>query len=89
MRQMRTKTSNHRQAGRVTLPRRVGRIAGALGVFSGARGTYPVVAGDQPLQAIVTLGNAAAATAGVCGESDFFPGECNFNGMGNTITCRK
>lgn len=55
----------------------------------GAKGTFPVVAADAPLQARVTLGGQAEATAGVCGESAFAPGDCSLNGPGNQIRCRR
>lgn len=55
----------------------------------GVKGTYPVVTGDAPLQAIVTLGDASAAAAGVCGESSFVAADCSFNGPGNQVRCKR
>ena len=58
-------------------------------LVSGKKGTYPVVGGDVPVQAIVTLGNASAAAAGLCGESAFSTGDCSFNPPGNKLVCRR
>ena len=51
------------------------------------RGSYPVVAADAPVQAVVVLGGAAQASAGMCGESAFGLAECAFNGAGNALKC--
>jgi hypothetical protein len=61
-------------------PRRV-KVA-----VNGAKGTYPVIATDAPLDAVVVLGDQSSAIAGRCGESDF--GTCKLNGTGTTLTCR-
>ena len=58
-------------------------------LVSGKKGPYPVVGGDVPVQAIVTLGNASAAAAGLCGESAFSTGDCSFNPPGNKLVCRR
>ena len=55
----------------------------------GKKGTYPVAGGDAPIQAIVTLGDAAAAEQGLCGESDYAPSSCLFNATQNKLTCRR
>jgi hypothetical protein len=65
-----------------TGPRRV-RVS-----IGGAKATYPVVAADAPLQAIVVLGNQTSAIAGACGETNFGTGSCKLNGRGTTLTCR-
>lgn len=54
----------------------------------GKNGTYPIVAGDEPLRATIVFGSDAAAAAGKCGESDFAANECAFNGTGNKLTCK-
>ena len=56
---------------------------------SGKNGTYPVTAGDAPLEAIVVLGNQSDAIAGKCGESAYSAMDCSFNGSGNTMSCMK
>jgi hypothetical protein len=58
-------------------------------IVNGKKGTYPVVAGDEPLEAIVVLGNQSDATAGLCGESSFVPGDCALNRALNQMTCKK
>ncbi len=56
--------------------------------MSGKKGTYPIVDGDQPLHAIVTLGDQTDAGLGICGESAFEPGDCTFDGRRAGLTCR-
>jgi hypothetical protein len=55
---------------------------------SGMRSTYPIVASDVPLHAVVVLGDQTSAIAGVCGESNFGASSCTFNGPGTTVHCR-
>jgi hypothetical protein len=55
----------------------------------GAKSTYPVIGADSPVQAIVTLGGAAAAEQGLCGESAYATANCAFNGKLNKLTCRR
>ena len=55
----------------------------------GRKSTYPVVSGDSPVQAIVTLGDATAAENGLCGESDYQSSNCAFNATQNKLTCRR
>jgi hypothetical protein len=57
--------------------------------ITGAKGTYPVVAGDEPVQAIVVLGNQDDALAGGCGESVFGAGDCTFKRAGETLVCTR
>lgn len=54
----------------------------------GKAATYPVVATDAPLEAIVVLGGATEAAAGLCVESAFEPGDCATNRRGDQLTCR-
>ncbi|HZR84182.1 MAG TPA: myxococcus cysteine-rich repeat containing protein [Candidatus Binatia bacterium] len=56
---------------------------------SAKNGTYPITAGDAPLEAIVVLGDQTDAEAGLCGESEFTPANCAFNGAQTTLTCKK
>lgn len=51
----------------------------------GKDGSYPVTAGQEPLRAIVVIGDGAA---GECGETAFGSGDCEFNGSGNAVKCR-
>lgn len=55
----------------------------------GKKGTYPVVAADSPVQAVVTLGDADAAEQGLCGESAYATTDCRFNAPQNKLTCRR
>jgi hypothetical protein len=50
---------------------------------------YPVVAGDEPVQAIVVLGGQGDGAAGACGESAFEPAECVFKKGGETLGCKR
>ncbi|TFH47660.1 MAG: hypothetical protein E4H01_07865 [Lysobacterales bacterium] len=54
-------------------------------VLRGARGTYPVNAGDDPPQFIISVGDGAA---GICGETAFAPTDCAFNSKGDGVSCR-
>jgi hypothetical protein len=54
--------------------------------LTGSKGTYPVVAGDEPLKGVVVLGGQVQAEAGYCGETAF--GNCVFNGKGTSVTCK-
>ena len=56
---------------------------------TGKKSTYPVGAGDEPLHAVVVLGDQGDAAAGACGESAFAAGDCAFNGKGTTLTCKQ
>jgi hypothetical protein len=55
----------------------------------GKKSTYPVVTADSPIQAVVTLGDAAAAAQGLCGESAYTAPDCRFNAPQNKLTCRR
>lgn len=55
----------------------------------GKKGTYPVVAADSPVQAVVTLGDATAAAEGLCGESAYTASDCKLNKQQNRLTCRR
>ena len=52
-------------------------------------GTYPVVSGDEPINAIVTVGGQAEAAAGLCGETAFVVSDCSYNSTRNQLTCKK
>ena len=56
---------------------------------SGRFATYPVLAGDSPVRAVVVFGGQSAAIAGLCGESSFLASDCRFNGLGTALDCRK
>jgi len=58
-------------------------------IVTGKSGTYPVVDGDQPVNATVLLGNQSDAVAGACGETAFVAGNCVFNRSLNQLTCKK
>jgi hypothetical protein len=53
-----------------------------------SKSTYAVVAGDEPVRAIVVLGNQTDSAAGNCGESAFAAGDCRYNRAGSTLTCK-
>ncbi|MEW6269255.1 MAG: hypothetical protein AB1689_08170, partial [Thermodesulfobacteriota bacterium] len=48
-------------------------------LVKGKKSTYPVTGPDAPVQAIVTLGDDAAAAAGLCGESAYVAADCRLN----------
>ena len=54
--------------------------------FQGKKGTYPVVAGDEPLRATTVIGDGSI---GECGDTAFAPADCAFNGSGNSLRCRQ
>jgi hypothetical protein len=54
----------------------------------GADSTYPVVSGDEPINAVLTIGGPAQAAAGWCGETAFVPGDCSYNSTGRELTWR-
>jgi len=54
-------------------------------LVKGKNGDYPFAAGDEPIRAIVVIGDGAV---GDCGETAFGTGQCVFNGAGNTLKCR-
>ena len=56
---------------------------------TGRNGVYPVVAGDQPLEAILVLGDQTDAVAGACGESAFMAADCAFNRRATALSCRQ
>jgi len=58
-------------------------------IASGKDGTYPVIAGDEPVQVILVLGDQDSGQAGECGESAFVAGECVFDAPGTHLTCKK
>ena len=55
---------------------------------TGRNGVYPVVAGDQPLEAILVLGDQTDAVAGACSESAFVATDCAFNRRATALNCR-
>ncbi|MFM8409626.1 MAG: hypothetical protein ACKOCT_05050, partial [Alphaproteobacteria bacterium] len=55
----------------------------------GSKTTYPVAVGDEPVEAIVALGDQADATAGRCGETAYVAGSCKFNTPATTLTCKR
>lgn len=68
---------------RASAPRQV-----KLGV-SGKKGAYPVTPADLPLRAIITLGDASDAAAGLCGESSYESTSCAFNQAGSQMVCTR
>ena len=56
---------------------------------SGKNGTYPIVAGDAPIEVTVVLGGQSAFDAGQCGATDFDTSNCTFNGKMNKLTCKQ
>jgi len=71
--------------GKVTLTDKDGAKTprGVKVSVKGKKGTYPVVGGDSPIKAIVTLGDPTAAQQGLCGESAYTAPDCVFNGSQN------
>ena len=63
---------------------------GRIGLtVTGDDGTYPVVQGDEPINASVTAGNQTDAAAGLCGESAYVASNCTWNASRNQLTCMK
>jgi hypothetical protein len=56
-------------------------------VVKGKRSNYPIAPVDSPVNASVVLGDDAAATQGLCGETAFAAPDCRFNGSGGMLTC--
>src|SRR5262249_38045682 len=56
---------------------------------TGKNAVYPVVTGDEPLEAVIVLGNQTDGVAGLCGETAFIGGDCVFNRAANSVTCKK
>jgi len=74
---------------KLSLVHRAPRTPGQVLVRASARrGAFGVMPGDEPLEAIVTLGGAAEAAAGLCGESAFAPAQCRWNSADTTVSCR-
>lgn len=57
-------------------------------IVKGKNGTFPIVSGDEPVKAIIVMGDQAAGDAGQCGESAFGAPQCDFNAAGNKLTCK-
>lgn len=57
-------------------------------MVKGKRGTYPIVAGDEPIKATLVLGGQPASIAGQCGETVFVAADCSFNRRMNKLTCK-
>lgn len=53
----------------------------------GRNGSYPVVSGDEPLQATVVLGSQSASIAGECAETAFAADRCVYNDTGTKLSC--
>lgn len=51
--------------------------------------TIPVLAGSEPLHAVVVLGDQSDAASGRCAETAFDASSCAFNRRGSTLTCRR
>jgi probable HAF family extracellular repeat protein/cysteine-rich repeat protein len=58
-------------------------------VVTGRNARYPIARGDEPVQAILALGDAAAAAAGRCGESRFAARDCRFDARATTLSCTR
>lgn len=55
----------------------------------GSNGAYPAEPGDEPVDAVVLLGNQDDAIDGRCGETAWSPANCAFNRKGATLTCKR
>ncbi len=55
---------------------------------AGEDATYPIVRGDEPIDAVLAIGGPAQAAAGLCGETAFVPADCSFNSSGKELTCK-
>jgi hypothetical protein len=55
---------------------------------SARNGSYPVAAGDLPLDLMILLGDDTAGLAGACGKHDFGGPSCTSNKAGTRISCR-
>jgi len=58
-------------------------------VVTGRNGAYSVTPADLPLQARLTLGDAADAAAGLCAESSYGATSCAFNRAGSQLVCTR
>ena len=75
---------------RMTIADRSKKATGQVKVtVKGVKGTYPVLAADVPVEAIVVLGGQAASVAGECGESAFAPEDCKLSKQGDALACKR
>jgi hypothetical protein len=58
-------------------------------IVKGKNGTYPIVAGDEPVQATVVFGDVSAGVASECGETAFSAADCKFNGAASKLSCKQ
>jgi hypothetical protein len=56
-------------------------------VIRGKGGDYPVLPGDPPVNASVTMGNNEASRTGQCGETAFATRHCGFVTGGRILAC--
>lgn len=54
--------------------------------IQGRRGDYPLAPGDEPLTALVIVGDP---DAGLCAQSAFGQFDCRFNGRQTALSCRR
>jgi len=53
-------------------------------LMKGKAGTYPVAAGDEPLDVVLVYGDRSV---GECAQTAFGPAACGFNGNGSSLKC--
>jgi hypothetical protein len=56
-------------------------------VVKGKKGDYPVIQGDQPISAVIVLGDQVTAELGGCTESPYIERDCGFRPSGRTLIC--
>ena len=68
------KDRDHKDPGRVRID------------IQGRKGDYPLLPGDEPLTALVIVGDP---NAGMCAQTDYGEFDCRFNGRNTAVSCRR
>ncbi len=81
------KPPTHNGINKVLIQDRSQKVPNQIKIqVKGKSGTYPVVSGDEPVKAILVVGDGAL---GECGQTAFVPGECRFSGSGSSLKCKQ
>jgi hypothetical protein len=56
-------------------------------IVKGKKADYPVFDGDQPISAVIVLGDQATAESGGCAETPYQQADCTFRPSGRALVC--